>query len=37
MQTGIVNHAAAEALSVAGVCVVMDRCFAVEMARSGRR
>jgi len=36
MQTGIVNEEAARKLRGAGVEVVMDRCFGVEMSRLGR-
>jgi hypothetical protein len=37
MQSGIVNEEAAAKLRAAGIGVVMDRCFAVEMAHFGRR
>jgi hypothetical protein len=37
LQSGIVNDAAAAKLRAAGIEVIQDRCFAVEMTRLGRR
>jgi predicted CoA-binding protein len=36
LQSGIVSEAAAETLEAAGMRVVMDRCFAVELRKHGR-
>jgi len=36
MQTGIIHEDAATRLRAAGIQVVMDRCFKVELARAGR-
>jgi predicted CoA-binding protein len=36
MQSGIANVPAAERLEAAGMRVVMDRCFAVDLAKYGR-
>ena len=37
LQTGIVHEGGAAKLRAAGIGVIMDRCFAVEMSRYGRR
>ena len=37
LQLGIVSAPAAERLAAEGITVVMDRCFAVDMGRAGRR
>jgi predicted CoA-binding protein len=37
MQTGIADEKSAARLRAAGIGVIMDRCFAVEMSRHGRR